>query len=176
MKYSMKKNLVLIGMMGSGKSTVGKEISKKSALKFKDIDKLIETHEKMKIRDIFDKKGEKFFRSIEEKIVLQTIKLPSQVIALGGGSFINVKIRSEIFKSSISFWLNWKNDIILNRIINSKKRPKLDFLSDKDILKLINQRSKIYVKADYKINCDNLNKFQIAKKILKIYENKKNIS
>ena len=114
MKYSMKKNLVLIGMMGSGKSTVGKEISKKSALKFKDIDKLIETHEKMKIRDIFDKKGEKFFRSIEEKIVLQTIKLPSQVIALGGGSFINVKIRSEIFKSSISFWLNWKNDIILN--------------------------------------------------------------
>ena len=176
MKYSMKKNLVLIGMMGSGKSTIGKEISKKSTLKFKDTDKLIEIHEKMKIRDIFDEKGEKFFRSIEEKIVLQTIKLPGQVIAVGGGSFLNNKIRYEIFKNSISFWLNWKNEIILNRIINSKKRPKLDFLSDRDINRLINLRSKIYIKANYKVNCDNLSKFQITKKILKIYENKKNIS
>ena len=176
MKYSMKKNLILVGMMGSGKSTVGKEISNRSDLKFKDIDNLIETHEKMKIRDIFVKKGENFFRSIEEKIVLQTIKLPNQVIALGGGSFLNSKIRSEILKSSVTFWLNWKNDIILNRIINSKKRPKLDFLSDKDIIKLINLRSKIYIKADYKVNCESLNKFQIAKKILNIYEDKKNIS
>ena len=134
----MKKNLVLIGMMGSGKSTVGKEISKKSALKFKDIDKLIETHEKMKIRDIFDKKGEKFFRSIEEKIVLQTIKLPSQVIALGGGSFINVKIRSEIFKSNISFGVLKKDRITklkhiliikigMNNIKRFFKNPNLEF-------------------------------------------------
>ena len=174
MKYSMKKNLVLIGMMGSGKSTIGKEISKKSTLKFKDTDKLIEIHEKMKIRDIFDQKGEKFFRSIEEKIVLQTMKFSDQVIALGGGSFLNKKIRSETFKNSISFWLYLKNDVIINRIMYSKKRPKLDFLSSKDIIKLINLRSKTYAKADCKINCDNLNKFQIAKKILNIYENKKN--
>ena len=60
MKYSMKKNLVLIGMMGSGKTTIGKEISKKSSLKFKDTDLLIENHEKMKIRDIFEQKGEAF--------------------------------------------------------------------------------------------------------------------
>ena len=58
----MKKNLVLIGMMGSGKTTVGKEISKKTDLKFVDTDQLIEIYEKMKIRDIFEKKGEKFFR------------------------------------------------------------------------------------------------------------------
>ena len=56
----MNKNLVLIGMMGSGKSTIGKEISKKSSLKFKDTDQLIESHEKMKIREIFDQKGEDF--------------------------------------------------------------------------------------------------------------------
>ncbi len=176
MKYSMRKNLVLIGMMGSGKSTIGKEISKKSTLKFKDTDKLIETQEKMKIRDIFDQKGEDFFRSLEEKIVLQTIKLPGQVIAVGGGSFLNNKIRSEVLKNSISFWLNWKNNVILKRITSSKKRPKLDFLSDKDIHKLISFRAKIYFKADCKINCDNLNKFQIVNKILKIYEKKANIN
>ena len=167
----MKKNLVLIGMMGSGKSTIGKEISKKSSLKFKDIDQLIENSEKMKVRDIFDQKGEDFFRVVEEKIVLKTIKLPGQVIALGGGSFLNKKIRFEVLKNSISFWLNWKNDVILDRISNSRKRPKLDFLNKKDIINLINLRSKMYLKADYKINCDSLNKIQITKKILKIYEN-----
>ena len=172
----MKKNLVLIGMMGSGKSTIGKEISKKSSLKFKDTDQLIESHEKMKIREIFDQKGEDFFRSLEEKIVLKNLKISGQVVALGGGSFINKKIRSEVLKNSVSFWLNWKNDVILKRIKSSKKRPKLDFLNDKDILKLINLRAKIYFKADCKINCDNLNKFQIAKKILKIYETKENYS
>ena len=172
----MKKNLVLIGMMGSGKSTIGKEISKKSSLKFKDTDQLIESHEKMKIREIFDQKGEDFFRSLEEKIVLKNLKISGQVVALGGGSFINKKIRSEVLNNSVSFWLNWKNDVILKRIKSSKKRPKLDFLNDKDILKLINLRARIYFKADCKINCDNLNKFQIAKKILKIYETKKNYS
>ena len=172
----MKKNLVLIGMMGSGKSTIGKEISKKSSLKFKDTDQLIESHEKMKITEIFDQKGEDFFRSLEEKIVLKNLKISGQVVALGGGSFINKNIRSEVLKNSVSFWLNWKNDVILKRIKSSKKRPKLDFLNDKDILKLINLRAKIYFKADCKINCDNLNKFQIAKKILKIYETKENYS
>ena len=172
----MKKNLVLIGMMGSGKSTIGKEISKKSSLKFQDTDQLIESHEKMKIREIFDQKGEDFFRSLEEKIVLKNLKISGQVVALGGGSFINKNIRSEVLKNSVSFWLNWKNDVILKRIKSSKKRPKLDFLNDKDILKLINLRAKIYFKADCKINCDNLNKFQIAKKILKIYETKENYS
>ena len=167
----MNKNLVLIGMMGSGKSTIGKEISKKSSLKFKDIDQLIENSEKMKVRDIFDQKGEDFFRIVEEKIVLKTIKLPGQVIALGGGSFLNKKIKLEVLKNSISFWLNWKNDVIIDRISNSKKRPKLDFLNKKNIKNLINLRSKIYLKADYKVNCDSLNKIQITKKILKIYEN-----
>ena len=167
----MNKNLVLIGMMGSGKSTIGKEISKKSSLKFKDTDQLIENCEKMKIRDIFDKKGENYFRSIEEKVVLKTIKLPGQVIALGGGSFLNKRIRSEILKNCISFWLNWKSDIILHRISNNKrKRPKLDFLNNNEIISLINLRSKVYLKANYKVNCDNLNKLQIAKKIIKIYE------
>tara|TARA_Y100001970_G_C14107197_1_gene788828 strand:+ start:62 stop:580 length:519 start_codon:yes stop_codon:yes gene_type:complete len=170
----MKKNLVLIGMMGSGKSTIGKEISKNSTLKFKDSDQLIENNEKMRIRDIFDEKGEVFFRSLEEKIVLKTLKLSGQVIALGGGSFLNKKIRFEVLKNNVSIWLNWKNNIILERIAKTKKRPKLDFLSNKDILRLINFRSKIYLKADFKVNCDNLNKFQIAKTILQIYENKKN--
>ena len=82
----MKKNLVLVGMMGSGKSTIGKVISRKSGLKFIDTDELIEIQEKMKIREIFKNKGEDFFRQIEEKIILKVMKLNGYVIAVGGGA------------------------------------------------------------------------------------------
>ena len=100
----MKKNLVLVGMMGSGKSTIGKVISRKSGLKFIDTDELIEIQEKMKIREIFKNKGEDFFRQIEEKIILKVMKLNGYVIAVGGGAFINPKVRKEINKKSILFF------------------------------------------------------------------------
>ena len=109
----MKKNLVLVGMMGSGKSTIGKVISRKSGLKFIDTDELIEIQEKMKIREIFKNKGEDFFRQIEEKIILKVMKLNGHVIAVGGGAFINPKVRKEINRNGISFWLNWKEDLLI---------------------------------------------------------------
>ena len=156
----MKKNLVLIGMMGSGKSTIGKIISTKSDLKLKDTDNLIEKNENMKIKDIFERKGENFFRTVEEKIVLKALQIPGYVIAVGGGSFLNEKIRTKIKKNGISFWLNWRENLIIDRIKNNKKRPLIKSLDEKELRKLMNLRSKIYLKADYKINCDNLNKFQ----------------
>ena len=166
----MKKNLVLIGMMGCGKSTIGKIVSKKSDLEFIDTDELIENQERMKIKEIFEKKGESYFRQVEEKIVAKVLKLNRHVIALGGGAFINSKIRKEISKNSISFWLNWTDDILIHRIKNNKKRPKVTELSLEELKILIISRSKIYIKADFRINCDNLDKFQITKKILEHYE------
>ena len=107
---------------------------------------------------------------MEEKIVAKVLKLNGYVIALGGGAFINPKIRKEISKNSFSFWLNWKDDILINRIKNNKKRPKVTALSSEELKALIISRSKIYIKADFRINCDNLDKFQITKKILENYE------
>ena len=168
----MKKNLVLIGMMGSGKSTISKVLSKQCAMKLIDTDNLIENHSNMKIKDIFREKGELFFRDLEEKIILKTMQSSGSIIALGGGSFLNTKIRKEIKKNGISFWLNWNENTLLNRIKRSKKRPKIDKLNEKEIVAMISVRSKTYAKADYKINCEEMNKFQIAKKIIKIYEKK----
>ena len=92
------------------------------------------------------------------------------IIAVGGGAFLNEKIRNEISKNSISIWLHWSENILIKRIINSKKRPKVYLLNEKELSKLINERSKIYSKADYKINCDKLNRNKIVEKILEIYE------
>jgi len=164
-----KKNLILIGMMGSGKSTIGSLISKKLNVKFIDIDSVLEDVTKMKIVEIFEKKGENFFRNLEEKITLKSLNSINSVISLGGGGFINEKIRKEVLKNNFSFWLNCDTQTLLNRIKNSKKRPIAFNLSDNELTELIAKRTKIYSKAQFKINCHKLSKTEIVKKILKIY-------
>ena len=165
-----KKNLILVGMMGSGKSTIGALISKKLNIKFIDIDNVLENDSKMKIAEIFEKKGESFFRSLEEKITLKSLESINNVISLGGGGFINEKIRKEVLKNSFSFWLDCNTQTLLNRIKNSKKRPIAFNLSDDELTELIEKRAKIYSKAQFKINCHKLTKTEIVKKILKIYD------
>ena len=165
-----KRNLVLLGMMGSGKSTIGLMISKRLKLKFIDIDKLIEIEANMAISDIFEKKGESFFRLLEKKITLDNLDASNNVISLGGGGFINNEIRKKVLKNSCSFWLNWDSSIILDRINKSKKRPLSFNLEDNEINKLISNRSKIYSKAKHKINCNKLSKNEIINKIIKFYE------
>ena len=165
-----KENLVFLGMMGSGKSSIGSIVAKKLKLNFVDIDNEIEKELGIKIKKIFETKGEDFFRKFEEKITLKKLQSNSKVISLGGGAFTNKNIRKVILKSHISFWLNWNNEILLNRIKNSKKRPLAFNSSDNQIINLIKKRSYIYSKASYEIKCDNLSKNEIVKKILKIYE------
>ena len=165
-----KKNLVFLGMMGSGKSSIGSLIAKKLQLNFIDIDNVIENELGLSIKKIFEIKGENYFRKFEEKTTLKKLKSSSTVISLGGGAFSNKKIRKEVITNHISFWLNWSNDILLNRIKNSKKRPLAFNSSENEIIDLIKKRSNIYSKALYKIECDNLTKKEIVKEILKIYE------
>ena len=164
-----KKNLVLIGMMSSGKSTIGELLAKKLNFKFFDIDKIIENETKMKITEIFKIKGENFFRNLEEKITLKSLNSTNSVISLGGGGFINEKIRKEVLKNNFSFWLNCDTQTLLNRIKKNKKRPIAFNLSDNELTELITKRTKIYSKAQFKINCHKLKKTEIVKKILKIY-------
>ena len=168
---NLNKNLIFLGMMGSGKSSIGHLVSKKLNLKFFDIDNLIEKSEGMDISTIFAEKGEASFRKLEEKITLKTLKSKNSVISLGGGGFINEKIRKEVLVNSVSFWLNWDSATLIKRIKNSKKRPLAFNLNDNELLDLINKRSKVYSKALFKINCKLLNKKQILKKISDLYIN-----
>jgi shikimate kinase len=165
-----KKNLVLLGMMGSGKSIIGNLISKKLKLKFIDIDNVIEKEANMNITEIFSKKGENFFRNLEEKITIKSLESSNVVISLGGGGFVNEKIRKEVITNNFSFWLNWNNTTLFNRIKKSYKRPITFYLSNQELLELIEKRKKIYSKADFEINCNKLSKTEIVKKIMILYE------
>jgi len=145
-------------------------LSKNINFNFLDIDKHIEKETNLKINDIFQKKGEDYFRNLEEKITLKLLKGKGKIISLGGGAFLNKNIRNEVLKNNISFWLSWKSSTIIKRISQSKKRP-IAYNSDKDDLKkLINERSNIYAEAQFKINCETLTKNMIIKNIIKLYE------
>lgn len=167
----LNKNLVLVGMMGSGKSSIGKILSKKLEFEFIDTDNKIEEIEKKTISEIFKKNGEKYFRNIEEVISLKSLQLNNKVIALGGGGYINPIIRKYTLEKCISVWLDWKNETLINRIRNSQKRPVAMKLDNLELQKLIIERSTMYNLSDYKINCDKLDKKQIVEKIIKLYEN-----
>ena len=165
-----KKNIVLIGMMGSGKSTIGHLLSKTIDLKFIDIDKAIEKETGLKIHNIFEKKGEVYFRNLEKKITLKFLKSERKIISLGGGGFLNKSIRKETLINNLSFWLNWKSATIIKRIYKSRKRPLAFYSNENDLEKIIIERSKTYSEANFKINCENLTKYMIVNQIKNLYE------
>ena len=166
----LKKNLVLLGMMGSGKSTIGYLLSKNLNLEFYDIDSIIEKQDGRKIAEIFNTEGEDFFRKLEEKVSIKILKLENKVVSLGGGAFLNENIRKEVLSNNVSFWLNWKDNTLISRIKRNNKRPIINNSNENEIKKLISKRLKIYSMADFKINCEKFTKNEITRKILDIYE------
>ena len=167
----MAKNLTLTGMMGVGKSTIGKILAKKLNYNFVDIDKLIESKENLSINLIFKHKGESYFRKIEYKVILSELKNNNSVISLGGGAFLNNAIRKNAKKLSTSFWLDVPLEKLIKRLKKNKKRPLLlnKNLSE-TVKKIYFDRKKIYNEADYRIKCNSLRSGEIANKILNLYE------
>tara|TARA_B100001248_G_scaffold211360_1_gene165617 strand:- start:1046 stop:1561 length:516 start_codon:yes stop_codon:yes gene_type:complete len=167
----LSKNLVLTGMMGAGKSTIGKSLAKKLSYTFIDIDKKIEKKEGCKINLIFKKKSENYFRRIENNITLDELKKQKSVISLGGGAFLNTSIRRKVKSSSISFWLDVELNELVKRLRKSKKRPLLVKNNLKETIKKIYlERKKTYNEADFRIKCSFLKPDKIVRKILELYE------
>ena len=171
----MEKNLTLTGMMGVGKTTIGKRLAKKLNYAFVDIDKIIEKQEGESISSIFKNKGENYFRKIEKQLTIMELKKNNSVISLGGGAFLNSTIRQYSKKNSISFWLDVPIEILIKRLKKSKNRPVIGKEKTNDSIKKIYfVRKKFYTKADYRIKCKTLTLKQIIEKILKFYEKSRN--
>ena len=170
-----KKNICIMGFMGSGKSIIGKDLSKYLNLNFYDTDKEIELKTKKKINEIFEEEGELYFRDIEEKVCIEILTNDNCVISLGGGSIISKKIRKIIKKNSYSIYLQVTLNNLLNRIKFSRKRPLLNNNSNKSetMRKLLNDRQKYYEKADLIINNngDKSQTLNLIKSQLNIYAN-----
>ena len=161
-------------MMGVGKSTIGKAVSKQLSMQFIDIDQVIEKKLNLTVQKIFEKKGEVFFREFEEKVTLEEIEKKNSVISLGGGAFMNPKIRDYIILHTKSFWLHLDINLLEKRLVKSKKRPLLINNNVKlDLERIYKKRKNTYALAKYKIDCNNLTADLIKKKIITLYENDK---
>ena len=168
----MKKNLALTGMMGVGKSTVGRALSARLLMQFSDVDQIIERQLNMDIHEIFREKGETFFRKLEEKITIQEAKRKNTVISLGGGAFMNSKIKKNILFNCKSFWLDLDVKFLKKRLVKSKKRPLLVKKNLEETLeKIYEERKDTYADANYRIDCEKLSTKSITNKIIKIYAN-----
>ena len=167
----MGKNLTLTGMMGVGKSTIGKNLAKKLNYNFIDVDKLIEKKEGCSINLIFKNKGENYFRKIENDITLVELKKHDTVISLGGGAFMNNSIRRCVKKISVSFWLDVPLDDLIKRLKKNHQRPLLYKKNvENEAKKIYFERKKIYNEADFRIKCGSLKSEDIVNEILNLYE------
>jgi len=159
-----KINITLCGMMGSGKSAIGKILANKLNYNFIDVDKIIENQAKKTIKKIFEEDGEVYFRDLEEKITIKILKNKEAIVSLGGGAIINKKIRNSIKKNSYNIYLNVEVDILTKRLQFSKTRPLLHKKKLKiELINLISKRKIFYQKADLII--------QNEKNIIKATEN-----
>ena len=164
--------ITLIGMMGSGKTSCGIILARKLGVSFIDIDSIIELEEKLKINEIFDRFGEKYFRSIEEKLTFlkireclkQNIKA---IISLGGGGFESKKTQKFLLNNSKVIWLNTDIKILSNRIGNAFNRPMIKGNVETNLKMLLDKRIKNYQKSHLKINTDNLSINDLCNKIIK---------
>ena len=160
------KNVCLIGLMGSGKSMIGRDLSKVLNLDFYDTDYEIEQNVGKSINYIFTKYGEEYFRNIEEEVCLKILKNKNCVISLGGGSITSPKIRNMINENSFSIYLKVDLKILHDRLKNSKKRPLLKNVDRKTAIEtLYNKRKFFYNNANLIIE-NNFEKNDIVLRIV----------
>jgi len=163
------KNIILVGFMGTGKTAVGKALAKRLGMKFVDIDDVIEEREGMNISDIFEKKGEPYFRSAEKRVVKEVSAKSGLVVAAGGGTVIDEENVRNFKVNGAVFCLVATAETILERTKGHMHRPLLNVSDPKEkIIELLAKRAEYYARADYRVDTTDLSVEQVAEKITEL--------
>lgn len=165
----MKRNIYLIGFMGTGKSTVGKELARLSGKKFIDMDQALEQLEGMPVSQIFETQGEQYFREKELVLAKKLSRQSNRIIATGGGTFLNEEIRELFSNSGLIIQLYTEKDQLVNRLGRTDRRPLLK--GDKSQLegrvdRLMEERKNTYSGFSIRVDTTNLSPQEAAKKII----------
>ena|SRR3989338_4063428 len=162
-------NIVLVGFMGTGKSVVGKLLAEKLCREFLELDEIIEKREGVSIKDIFEKKGERYFRRLEKSVVKDASDKKDAIISAGGGAIVDEENFKNLKKSGVIICLEASPGIILRRTRGLATRPLLNVSNPKaKIEELLKKREPYYKKADFRINTDNLTVKQVVEKIIEL--------
>lgn len=151
----LKRPIVLVGLMGAGKSTVGRRLARDIGLDFIDSDNEIVEAAGCSIADIFEMYGEEIFRDLEKRVLLRLLTSTPSVIATGGGAFMNESIREAISQHAISVWLKAGIEVLIERVSRRNTRPLLKSGDKRATLtRLIEERHPIYGQADLIVESD----------------------
>jgi shikimate kinase len=146
------RSIVLVGMPGSGKSSIGRRLAQRLGLDFSDADAEIEAAANMTIPEIFQSRGEAEFRKGEQKVIIRLLDTGSQVIATGGGAFMNADTRARIKEKGVSIWLKADVETLLKRVKRKSNRPLLQNPDPEGTLRnLLAAREATYAEADLTI-------------------------
>jgi len=151
----LEKTLVLVGMMGAGKTSVGRRLASVLGVPFRDADVEIESAAGCTINDIFERFGEPAFRSGERKVIARLLSDPPHVLAAGGGAFVDTETRERIKERAVSIWLRAPLDLLIQRVMRKDTRPLLRNTDSRATLeRLLREREPIYAQADIIVESD----------------------
>ena len=143
------RSVVLVGMMGAGKTSVGKRLAGRLGLTFVDADTAIEEAAKKTVTEIFAEHGEDYFRQGERRVIARLLREPRQIIATGGGAFMSPETRAAIRSAGISIWLRADWELLYERVRRRPTRPLLQTVDPEGTLKaLVEARYPVYAEAD----------------------------
>ncbi|MDH4441794.1 MAG: shikimate kinase [Rhizobium sp.] len=162
-----RRNLVLVGLMGAGKSAIGRLVAQQLGLPFIDTDTEIERVSRMTISELFAAYGEDEFRALETRVIKRLMRSGPRVVSTGGGAFINDKTRKQVERGGISVWLKADLDVLWERVNKRDHRPLLKTENPKQTLKdLMDKRYPIYGLADITVQSRDERKEVIAGEVL----------
>lgn len=165
------KMIVLVGLMGAGKTTVGRRLANRLKIAFVDADAEIEAAAGMPVEDIFEQHGEKAFREGERRVIARLLKGPAAVLATGGGAFMDEGTRAEIADNGISVWLRADLPLLMKRVMKRNNRPLLKQGDPEKIMSdLMDKRYPIYAQAAITVDSEESPHDAIVDRIIEALE------
>lgn len=165
------RSLVFVGLMGAGKSTIGKRVATMLDLPFHDADYEIEQAAQMSVPELFKAYGEPAFRDLERRVILRLIKQGPMILATGGGAYMNDETRHAIAENGISVWLNAELDVLMERVSRRQNRPLLQNDNPRAVMeKLMAERYPVYAKADLTVNSRKARRDVVARDVIRTVE------
>lgn len=169
--FKLQKTVVLVGMMGVGKTSIGRLLSKRLVVPFKDSDLEVESAANCSVANIYEWYGEQAFKDAERRVVKRLVEEPPHIMSTGVEAFITPECRELIKKHCISVWLAARIETIYPRVARRSHRPQLEKGDKKAILQdLIDKYYPIYAEADIRVDCDNQSPEHTVDEILSILE------
>jgi shikimate kinase len=162
-----QRSIVLVGLMGAGKTAIGRKVATALGLAFIDSDQEIEDVSRMSIPELFELYGEPEFRALEQRVIARVLESGPQILSTGGGAYMNAQTREAIASNAVSVWLKADLDLLMERVSKKQNRPLLKNDNPRAVLeRLMNERYPVYALADLTVVTRDERKEVIAAEVI----------